>query len=210
MKKELQKRFNKLEIKIESDNNNKIYKKLDINTNNQNTNKRKNMIYTKSTESKNKILTTESLFKSKNTNNYQPVNNKKSNSNPFRNSLKRSIENSCKKKESVLSINKIAQTNLLLNSSESKIEKNRYSKKILKNDIKNINIDLNENSLKSKKNIYENQIKNININEIEKYLRVREQNNSKRISENRKTFNNYIRRNGKDEYIIFISNHNYY
>ena len=83
MKKELQKRFNKLEIKIESDNNNKIYKKLDINTNNQNTNKRKNIIYTKSTESKNKILTTESLFKSKNTNNYQTVNNKKSNSNPF-------------------------------------------------------------------------------------------------------------------------------
>ena len=45
MKKEIQKKVNKLEIKLESENNNKTSKKLDINIINQNSNKRKNVIY---------------------------------------------------------------------------------------------------------------------------------------------------------------------
>ena len=185
MKNEKNKKINKLEIKIESDNNDKISKKLDINISSQNSNKRKNVIYTKSTESKNKILTTESIFRPKNVNNYQPINYKNSNSNPFRNSLKKSLENSCKKKGSLLSINKIAQTNLYLNSSDSKLEKNLYGEKVIKNEIKNINMKINENSFKSKSSIYENQIKNINKNELEKFLKANEQN---KILENRKIF----------------------
>ena len=104
--KRLQEQNRKLKIKDEKEIGNKIIKKKDNNSN-----KRKNQINTKPNEINNKILTTESIFKTKNENNYHSLNNRNSNTNPFRKSLK-TISNLNKKNSSLLCTKKFFKTTI--------------------------------------------------------------------------------------------------
>ena len=198
--KEIQQKRNKLEIYIEPENNNKINKNLDLTINNKKKNKRKNQIYTKSNGIKNKQLTTKIIFKTKNANNFQQI-KYKNNSNPFRNSLNKSIEKTNKKKSNILNINKSTNENIYSNSSDPKPKKIYNKEKDIIKDIKNVVINNNEIHLKHKINIYENQIKQINIYNKQKYLISRETKNTKAEKEYIKKSNQSRKNNGKEDYI---------
>lgn len=196
--KDIKEKINKLEMKIDIENNYKLKNVLDNNKINRIANKRKNILNTKTNETKNKQLTTETIFYSKNVNNYQPVHYKISNSNPFRNTSNKPIENSNKKKNSLLNKKK-----LNLNSSESKIEKfhNKEKEIVIKSNYKN-----NDLNLSNKKNIIEKQIKNTTIQIKENKLNIKDNQYLKNKKEDKMNINKLnqklVKKNGKDEYII--------
>ena len=198
--KEIQQKRNKLEINIESENNNKINKHADLNINNKKQNKRKNQIYTKSIETKNKPLTTEIIFKTKNLSSFQQVKNK-NNSNPFRRSVNESLEKTNKKKSSILNINKSVNENTYLNSSDLKPKKICNKEKEILKDIKNVVINNNDIHIKHKINIYENQLKNTNIHNKQNYFFSRETKNTNREKECIRKSNKFSQNNGKEDYI---------
>ena len=135
--KESKNKTNKLEIKIDSENNTKINKKHNSNNNNR-------IVVSKT---KNKQLTTESIFKIKTENNYSQLNYKNNISNPFKNSFRKSLENSNKKKSNNLSNSKIIKGNINLNSKEA--PKIFYNEKEIIKDTKNTNINNNDIDRKS-------------------------------------------------------------
>ena len=198
--KEIQQKRNKLEINIESENNNKINKHADLNINNKKQNKRKNQIYTKSIETKNKPLTTEIIFKTKNLSSFQQVKNK-NNSNTFRRSVNESLEKTNKKKSSILNINKSVNENTYLNSSDLKPKKICNKEKEILKDIKSVVINNNDIHIKHKINIYENQLKNTNIHNKQNYFFSRETKNTNREKECIRKSNKFSQNNGKEDYI---------
>ena len=200
--KDSQGQSNKIYSKIVHVENGKITKKFDINYRSKIPNKRKNELYTKSNENKKKPLTTEVIFKNKNLSNYQPLSNKNSNSNPFRNSVKSQLEKENKKNTS---IKKFFKDNININSSDAKKEKNCFKEKEIADNIKknkNKNKDIN---MIIKRNIYENQIKNTVIQVKEKDKDVQENKNS---NQGNKIIQKILKKNGKEELNTNINDKN--
>ncbi len=75
----IQEQNKKLKIKFEKEIEDKSFKKIDNNLINTFPNKRKNLIKSKPKEINNKLLTTESIFKTKNESNYHSLNDRNSN-----------------------------------------------------------------------------------------------------------------------------------
>ena len=193
--KESKNKTNKLEIKIDSENNTKINRKNNSNNNNR-------IVVSKT---KNKQLTTESIFKIKTENNYSQLNYKNNISNPFKNSFRKSLENSNKKKSNNLSNSKIIKGNINLNSKET--PKIFYNEKEYIKDTKNTNINNNDVKLNDKRNILLNQIKNINNQLKENKQKEGEIKINKRRSEYSQNTKNKITKklenvNGKEDYSI--------
>ena len=193
--KESKNKTNKLEIKIDSENNTKINKKHNSNNNNR-------IVVSKT---KNKQLTTESIFKIKTENNYSQLNYKNNNINPFKNSFRKSLENSNKKKSNNLSNSKIIKGNINLNSKEA--PKIFYNEKEIIKDTKNTNINNNDIKLNDKRNILLNQIKNLNNQLKENKQKEGEIKINKRRSEYSQNTKNKITKklenvNGKEDYSL--------
>ena len=128
----LQKTTNKIETKVNIDGNGKFNKK-DININNKNSTNKK---YILNNESKNKQLTIDSLFKPRSGNNYRPVTYKNSNSNPFRNSIKKVSESAKNNKSNIIDMKKLIKNNIVKISSNSENQKSQKKENEIKNPIK--------------------------------------------------------------------------
>ena len=87
-------------------------------------------LYTNSIDQRIKQINTESIFKPKKTNNYQPISSKSNNNNPFRNAIKDNI-NSRKYNKNGLSIKKLVNSNICSNSTMT-IKENNLSKNKIK------------------------------------------------------------------------------
>ena len=148
----IQEQNKKLKIKFEKEIEDKSFKKIDNNLINTFPNKRKNLIKSKPKEINNKLLTTESIFKTKNESNYHSLNDRNSNTNPFRKSS-RTISKITKKNSSLLNIKKFLKTTINL-TSDSKNENNPYKEKENLSDIKKTKKENNEPNLILKKNIF--------------------------------------------------------
>ena len=197
----------KLGMKIEFDKNIRTKNIFENSPSNKIINKRKQIINQNSNEIKNKPITTETIFNSKNENNYQPLNYKSINSNPFRNSVNGPQKNTNKKNSGVLIKKKFVNNILNLTTSYSNTEKKCYIRKDNSNNIKTSNFNYKEPSSNIKKCIIENRIKKENK---QKEGKQNQKSKEKSIIKNNKERKNnlesinkkIIKKNGKDSYII--------
>ena len=203
----IQEQNKKLKIKFEKEIEDKSFKKIDNNLINTFPNKRKNLIKSKPKEINNKLLTTESIFKTKNESNYHSLNDRNSNTNPFRKSS-RTISKITKKNSSLLNIKKFLKTTINL-TSDSKNENNPYKEKENLSDIKKTKKENNEPNLILKKNIFEKQIKNtiIKYQEDKKPVDIKENYNDKLEHKNNKgnIKVKLLHKDEKNDHIIYIN-----
>lgn len=198
-KKFIQKNFKE---KINKDNNTidnyKLYPNIDNKIQNIKSNAAEKMkLYTKSIEQRIKEINTESIFKTKKTNNYQPISSKNSNSNgnPFRNSS-REINQNTNRKNNILSIKKMINTNLGSNPQVNSLIKERHYSNHKEKAV--INSDYDKNKNQKKHNIIITKIKNIN-DKIEK----------NKVNDNNIVNNDIINNNeNKNEKIIYKNDDN--